>query len=77
MTIASGDLVVGQVYRVEWDDCCAVGHFTARLTEKRYDLPDLPDLPHYLNELIFDNGVTIDCGATSAVTFEPADEGGG
>jgi hypothetical protein len=63
------DLVVGQSYRVEWDDCCAKGHFVARLIEKRYDVTESPT---YLDALIFNNGVTIDCGATSAVSFGPA-----
>ena len=50
--------VEGTRYRVIWDDCCAGGSFEAVLTRKNY-VPDPPEPEPFLENVTFDNGVTI------------------
>ena len=52
------DAVIGRLYRVEWDDCCAKGSFEAVLAVKRY-VPDPPEPEPFLDGLLFANGVTV------------------
>jgi hypothetical protein len=52
------DAVVGRLYRVEWDDCCAKGSFKSVLAVKQH-IPDPPEPTPFLDGLLFANGVTI------------------
>lgn len=53
--IKVGDLVVGQRYRVEFDDCCAVGWFEAAFVEVRFMEPD-GDGDSDVDTVLFDAG---------------------
>jgi hypothetical protein len=53
--IGADDLVVGVVYDVLWEDCCAGGEFTSALEVKVFDVAE----PDFLDVLVFANGVRL------------------
>lgn len=57
--VASEDLVIGERYRAELQDCCIAGKFTARLVSISKDLEEDDEFA-YVTRLEFDNGVVLD-----------------
>lgn len=56
------DLEVGKTYKVDATDCCVSAKFTSRRKKKKIIVGDSddPEIPGYVDGLIFENGVTVD-----------------